>query len=640
MAQAQTRRPRVQSVYQLLSVVGPSAGVDLRTSPSLLPPERAQTLVNWSLTNPGELLVRPGYTAFSTTSLGSGRIQGAARIYLNTAVPTAASTTFTLVGYAGSLYNQTDSGGWVSTASPELDGLLSTSEYSFPHDRDLVAVLDGSTTILWKSTNGSSWVRFGIVAGGTSTATSTVGGDVSSGEYEFSYTYKSRGLAYESNGSSTPSTVTLSPTTGAFKVEIPNSTDAQVDAIVLYARDKEAGESVLRKVSSQVQGAGTSSTLSVTSTNWTTNDEIPTNHNTPTGLSFGVVWKNRWWARDASVTNRLRFTELFLPQAWPALFFVDIPFRSGDAITALVPLGDTLIVFGTTDIFVILGQTSLDFEVRPAIASEEGAFGFRSVTAIEQGVVHVGAAGVYLFDGGEDRLLSFDLDPAWRDLVNNAALSNMQKTAVAFDPLTKELRVSVPRRYPSGSDGEWVLDLNQTRQTQRPAWSATDRTIGGYAPWDGPEAEVGNRHKLLSWHSSLAQLFEEGTGTTANSSNMVAEYEGPGLSLGVHRARWVDMRGEVEPHAGTLTVEPVIDGKSHGSQTVSVGSGASVYGTGVYGTATYAGVTRKQFYVMWPLAADGRQFVLKLNYTGQEAMKVYAYHPGLVPETAVRSFAE
>ncbi len=81
-AQAQTRSATVGSAYQLLPVIGPSAGVDLRTSPTLLSPEKARTLVNFTLSEPGALVVRAGYLVFSTSSLGSGRPQGGARVYL------------------------------------------------------------------------------------------------------------------------------------------------------------------------------------------------------------------------------------------------------------------------------------------------------------------------------------------------------------------------------------------------------------------------------------------------------------------------------------------------------------------------------------------------------------------------------
>src|SRR6187551_1783205 len=160
---AKTQPAKVGKAYQILPVIGPSAGVDLRTSPTLLASDRARTLVNFSLTEPGALSVRPGFQKFSTSSLGSARAQGGARVYLNTAIPSAASTSFTLVGFNQNVYGITDAGVW----SASLLSGLSTNEFSFPTDRDMVAVLDGASTRLSKSTNGSSWTRFGIAPGAT-----------------------------------------------------------------------------------------------------------------------------------------------------------------------------------------------------------------------------------------------------------------------------------------------------------------------------------------------------------------------------------------------------------------------------------------------------------------------------------------
>src|SRR6185295_628440 len=114
------------------------------------------------------------------------------------------------------------------------------------------------------------------------------------------------------------STVTLS-STGAIEGQFANSTDPQIDAIVVYARNKTAGETVRRKVSSFAQqstAAGSHSTFTITSSAWTSNDEEPSDHDLPGTYSFAVIWKNRWWARDATRTNRLHFTQLFQPQSW------------------------------------------------------------------------------------------------------------------------------------------------------------------------------------------------------------------------------------------------------------------------------------------------------------------------------------
>ena len=629
-----------EKLYQQIPVTDLTGGVDLRQTQTLLAPDRAKTLVNFSIAEPGALAVMPGYAAWSTTSLGSGRIQGTARIYLNTAIPSAVSTTFQLVAYQGGIYVATDSGGWANGSSAVRTGLSTANAIFFPHDRDLVAVFD-STSLPFKSTNGSSWTKMGIVAGSSGPALSSASsGGLSASEFEIAYTYKDRDLAYESNGSSNQSTLTLGAT-GAIAVVVPNSTDPQVDAIVLYARNKTAGESVRRKTSSAAQSTGTHSTIVITSSVWTTNDEEPTNHTPPTVLAFGVVWKNRWWARDATVTNRLRFTQLFEPQSWPSLFYVDIPFSRGDEIRAIDPVGDALVVHGTTRSFLIVGQTSLDFEVRPSLGSQAGAFGPRATALVENTLIHADASGVYSFDGVSDRLLSFDLEPAWRDLAQNGVIADLDLVAMVYDSLRKEVRISVPRRYPSGTWGEWILDLNRTNQADgRPAWRATDRTIGGYVTWDGPERVSGNRGKLLTWHSSIARMFEENTGTSANSSNLVAEYEGPGLTLGVRRGRWIDLRGEYEPNGGTLTVEVVVDGVSVLTRNLTIGSGLSAYGTGTYGTATYAGSGRRQFYTPLPLTADGRTYVQKLQYTGQQAFRLFTYAPGVVPEVRARDVGE
>jgi hypothetical protein len=254
---------------------------------------------------------------------------------------------------------------------------------------------------------------------------------------------------------------------------------------------------------------------------------------------------------------------------------------------------------------------------------------------------HADAPGIYAFDGAADRLLTLDIEPAWRDLVANTAVGDLNRLAMVYDTQRKEIRVSVPRRYPSGTWGEWVLDLNRSNQAEgRTAWTATDRPVGGYVLWDGPESAVGSRGRLLTWHSSLARFFEENVGTTANSSNMTAEYEGPGLTLGTRRGRWIDVRGEYEPNDGVFTVEVVIDGVSVLTRTLSVGANLALYGTGVYGTATYAGAGRRQFYTALPVHADGRTYVQKLQYIGQRAFRVFTYAPGFVPETRARDWSE
>ena len=56
-----TRSPKASRSPQLLEVNDLTGGVDLRRSPTLMQSNRARTLKNYSLEEPGALIVRPGY---------------------------------------------------------------------------------------------------------------------------------------------------------------------------------------------------------------------------------------------------------------------------------------------------------------------------------------------------------------------------------------------------------------------------------------------------------------------------------------------------------------------------------------------------------------------------------------------------
>lgn len=629
-----TSQPRAQRTYQSVDIADLSGGLDLRRSATLLQPDRARVLRNYSLATPGELAVRPGYRAFSTTMLGSSGGQGGQRVYL-------ANAQFSLFAWGGAIYRPPDAGSASSVI--EYSTLSDTGQVYFPFDRVLVAALDGMNRPV-KSTGDTTWTSFGIDAStAKSTASSVSNGNLSASEFEFTFSYKDRGTAQESNISTLVSTLTFGATGGA-EIQVPNSSDGQVDAIVIYARNKTAGESVLRKATSgaiqNTTAAGQHSTIRVLSSAWSANDEAPTNHNPPGAWPFAVIWKNRWWAPDPTIGNRLHFTELFQNQSWPTLFYIDLPFERGDRITALIAQGDTLLVFGQSRVYLIIGQTSLDFEVKPSAGAQAGALGPRCVVLIENGVVHASAEGIFIFDGATDKYLSFDIEPAWRDLMKNGAASLLPLISLTYHFPYKELRISVPRLFPRSGFGEFVLDLNRTRESQRPAWTDTDRTIGGYISWDGSEQTTGNRGRLLSWDSTSGQLFEEAVGTSANSSNMTAQYEGAHVSMGSHRARFIDHRGHYEPNDGNFAVEVFVDGVSQGSQTIGIGGSFAVIGTALIGTAVIGGIERKEWHKNLPLKAEGRTVWMTNSYVGQSAFRQFTHAIGMVPESKPRDVSD
>lgn len=626
-----TSQPRANPVYQTIAVPDLTGGLDFRRSPTLLGPDRSVVCRNFSLAEPGALRVIPGYVSFTTSVLSTRAAQGGKRIYLG-------STQGTVIADQGNLYLLPDNGVWDSTA--KATGFSTSVPIYFIHDRDIAAAFDGVNQAK-KSTDLVTWTRFGIEKPPTiSTLSSNAGvSDFSTSEFGLVYTYKDRGTGFESDPSTAESTISLKSTGLTITFNAPNSTDAQVDAVRVYAKNKTAGELVYRLASSGPQGtAGT--TLVITSSAWGTADEVPSTHGAPPVLSFGVSWKNRWWARSAQYPTRLHFSEIFQPQGWPALYYIDLPFQNGEEINAILAQGDTLLCFGDSQIFLIIGQTSLDFEVRPSLGAQSGAVGPNAVALVEAGAAHASAEGVFIFDGATDRLLTNDLTPGWMDMVDNSPSSAIEQIPMVYDWREKKMRVSVPRCFPTAAPGEFVLDLNRTRESQQSAWSQTDRTVRHYIFWDGDEPVQGNRGKLQSLPSTAVKVFTEAEGTTADGADMTAEYDGPTFSAGLNRARYVDEHIEYEPHGGNFTMETLVDGVSQGAISLSIGAGLAAYGTAEYGIASYGGAGRRKAYTPLPLSSDGRNIQQKFTYAGQESMAIYSYSIGMVPEVSPRQMSE
>jgi hypothetical protein len=618
-----TARERISQVPQILGVDDLSMGLELRQSASLLRPGQSRLLRNWSLQEPGALVTLPGWETFSTTSLGNRRIQGGQRVYLESGTP------FTLSADDGKVYQPSDGGVWGAAV---LTGLNTSNQIYFPYDRTLVGVFDGDN-IPKKSTDGTTWTQLGIDAPTVAPSASAVAGGtlVDGNTYEVSYAYQDDELGHVGNESATDTQAT-STGNQTIRVAVTASADPQVDKIVLYVRDVTAGETVRRKYA---EYANTTTNRDITAVTWTSGDQqAPSDHTVPVEeLVSAVFWKNRAWAW---VGNRLYFTQIFEPQSWPSLFYIDIPFEKGDDIAACVAQGDTLVVFGEASTpFVIIGQTSLDFEVRPALGAQAGAFGPRSVELIENGIVHAAAEGVYIFDGASDRLLSYNIDPGWQDMVQRSTDAVLHTMAVVYHGLRKELRIAVPRLYPWGTPGEWVLDLNRTRTQETPAWTSTDRTIGGYIAWHGHEHTTGARGRLFSWAISTAELCEESTGATADGSDLVCDAEGATHATGGYICNFDEGYLEFQPAPGTFSIEAFVDGSGKGSQAIDIGSSLATYGSAIYGTSVYGSAARLQEPFVLPLTCEGRTFAFRFRYTGQASFKLYTYKVRLVPEGAL-----
>lgn len=625
---ARAQGPSLAVKEQVARIADLTGGLDRRTTPTLMRPERAQTLSNWRLQVVGKLTPRPGFDQWSA---GPGHaVQGAARAYLTSGAP------FALVAANGDVYKPSDAG---VLGSPVLTGLSTTAPVYFPSDATIVAVMDG-VHVPKKSKDGTTWTQDGITAPGVApTESLQAGGSLISGDtYEFSYGYEDSTLGTLSNEGST---VQATPSGGnlTVRVTVTGTADPQVDTIIIYARDVTAGETVRRQAGTVANPGATTTHLDITTNNWDEAMAAPTTHDVPPALQFAVFWKNRWWAKDPTGPARLRFSELFQDQVWPADYFIDLPFSTGDTLSAIIPLGNVLVTMGTAvPAFLLIGQTSLDFQVIPSAAIAAGALGPSAWAIIEGSACHAAAEGVYLFDGATDRLLSFDFEVDWRSAMAASSASDLQRLAVVYHQRDKECRVAVPVMAETGVAGEYVLDLARTKVKNVPAWSTTDRAIGGYALWAGPEPTASNRGRLFSWDRSAGVLSEESVGTTANGAALVSVYRGPATSAGLFIARYLMGALQVLPAGGQLGVTIEVDGVPVVGRTFDLGTALALYDTALYDTDVYGGASFVQIPFDLPLSAEGRAITWGLTYTGSDPTEIYSYAHTSQAEPQIRGF--
>ncbi len=622
-----------ESLFQVKDL---TAGVNLRPSPTNIKPNQASRLINTLITSVGELGVYPGWTLKSASNLGSRRAQGGKRIYL-------AGTSFTLAADNGNVYQPDDA--TFTWGSAVLTGLSSTNIIEFVQDPFIAAVFDGASVPKYTA-NGTTWYQLGITAPLVPGLALAAGGSlVASDVHEVTYTYLNTTLNQESNESPV---ATATPSGGNLSITVTYaaSSDAQVSKIRIYARDLTAGEASRRLVTT-VNNA--SSTYTITADNWSAANASPPigQNSVALPLAFGTYWLNRWWGRDATVGNRLRFTQVFQNLAWPDTFFVDIPFPKGESIQAMIPLGSILVLFGTTMFYLLLGSTSLSFQVLPALGTQTGAFGPRSVAAMDNNIVHAANPGVFLYNGASDTLLSLSIDPAWRAMIATSTAAELSVLPLIYETFVKELHVAVPYLFPVGNRGEWVLDMNRTQaplplqygETPFSAWFATDRTIGGYLLWDGFEPITANQGRIFSWSPTTVQLYEERTGTSANGSDLTMQYLGYMVPFGLDTARITATYLEYLPAPETtFSVDLIVDGVHQGPIVYPITSAAlSLYGVAKYGVNHYGGAaTRATLPITWPLTAEGHTAQFGFTYVGQGQPKFFTYGTAAVVEDLPR----
>ena len=169
--------------------------------------------------------------------------------------------------------------------------------------------------------------------------------------------------------------------------------------------------------------------------------------NVPVGAQT-ASWHDRVWVANTlesstSYPNRIRFSQTNDPETFLSASYIDIESgRDGDAIQALVPLSDRLLVFKGQSIYMISGYDETTFASN-LVSSTEGAVSANAV-AVSEGICYFFSwpNGLYrLRPGSAPEFLFERLSPMTR----NVGISSLMKKRISVSVFGRRVWVSIPQ---------------------------------------------------------------------------------------------------------------------------------------------------------------------------------------------------
>lgn len=515
---------------------------------------------------------------------------------------------------------------------------LSTSMASSPADKASITFTNNSTDVieglvyfnqksivyrnsdLWES-SGTGWTRINtpsygtvLVDGGAQTGTSLVV-DGLTGTPQIGDTFSVAGieLVYTITSSVTVAsggaTLTISPALASSPADNAAvtflSTDRSSGGKHRFARYNYLGTSRVMMVD------GTNAPARYDGTNLSVLDSAPSD---VIGAEHIAEFKGHLFF---SKGNQLSFTAPFTDDDFtPAngAGVITIPHR----ITGLIVFREQLIIFSTSKIHRLVGNTLADFTLQP-ISLDIGCVREDTIQEVGGDIAFLGPDGVRLLSA-TDRIGDFGLAVASRPIQSevNSLVSGNTSFASCVIRSKNQYRMFgySPGRTTPSAQGVLATQF-QDQTAQGMAWAEL-RGILVYVA-DSVYSNEAQAEVIVFAHRD-GFVYRMESGSSFDGANIPAFYSTPYFSINDPRVRktfyklttYLDPRGSI-----TGSVTPRLDfDEANTIQPGSIGISnvagtVSFYGTAVYGTATYGG--KLQYAFINQLVGSG--FTFSLQYT-------------------------
>jgi hypothetical protein len=559
--------PSTQTQTSLISQRDIGAGANLKASRFTIPPNQMVLLRNFYLIEDGTLMGRRGTKLWNAATLGVGAILGSTRAYF-------AGNNHFLAAFSGTIYKGDD---LTKTFASSLTGWSTTSSVWFW--QYLNYVYASNKTDAPQKWNGSAWSAMGVAAPLTAVTLAVGGAGTPNGTYTAKVSYVTPTV--ESN----PGPASASVTVVSQQISISSIPIGPAGVTKRRIYFFKTGVSSVYLMAIEIaDNITTTATLTTDQPSWTTAALLQQDP-PPTGPWLTMLFKNRLWkAGDPTLIRRVFFSQVFIPEAWPQTFYVDIPFSFNDEVTSLFVLGDQLLVFGHTEMYYVLGDSPFSFIVRKSFVIR-GTPSPWGIAKVDNTALYFSRFGLLSFDGVQGRVTSDLIEPQFTGIFQNVRAVNYAATgtvSLAYYDRLKAAVVSFPTGINTINDTTWWFFLRRQGWVQDTRASRLLMTLDGKGDLgDLYSFDVDNGY-LRQWDPDSV-YSDDGVAIQARFKTGVLTGDNP-LTTKI----WGWFTARARPSNATLQVNAEVDqGGETDTFVLNLARGA-VIGTAVIGTATIA----------------------------------------------------
>lgn len=297
----------------------------------------------------------------------------------------------------------------------------------------------------------------------------------------------------------------------------------------------------------------------------------------PIGKYIALHKERIYVAGVAATPNRLFYCETGDPTTWnTGSNIIDINSDDGDEITGILPLSDFLIIYKRNGIWVLSGNSNLNFAVNKRV-SRIGCFAPRSLVAFNNRHYFLDRTGVHVFDSASAIEISGKVQPEIDSIPTDALKENSAATIYK-------------KRYwlsyiPAGETEHRAILAADLRRDFFGGWSKfVGINVASFAQWDSRD----DSGEIYAGDSSDGFVWQLDTGSDDGGTDIDAAYQSKVFKMGaavlLKEIDYAHITGEGQNVIMNLTLEA---DRGDATARISVAMqavGLFVLGTSVLGT--------------------------------------------------------